>query len=245
VQHAVQRPVQPMRRRASSGQSKRVWLFDLDDTLHDASAHVFPALHRAMTGYLQGFLGVSHEQADATRHAYWKRYGATLLGMMDRHGVDPHHFLRETHRLPELEARLRAHPRDTNALRHLAGRRIVVTNAPRAYALRVLRGLGLHRHVDALVSIESMRMFGHWRPKPDPRTLKRLVVRLKSRASDCVLVEDTLANLRSAQGLGMKTAWVKRHARPKSRSAEVGVYVPVKPKYVYARMNSMQTLRRW
>ena len=38
----------------------RTWIFDLDNTLHDARAHVFPHIDRSMTAYLQatGFTAV-------------------------------------------------------------------------------------------------------------------------------------------------------------------------------------------
>ena len=43
----------------------------------------------------------------------------------------------------KLEARLRKHAHDVAALRRLPGRKYILTNAPRAYALRVLRTAGL------------------------------------------------------------------------------------------------------
>ena len=33
-----------------------VWLFDLDNTLHNASAHIFPHINRSMTAYLERHL---------------------------------------------------------------------------------------------------------------------------------------------------------------------------------------------
>jgi putative hydrolase of the HAD superfamily len=197
-----------------------------------------------MTGYVSGFVGLSIGEADDLRQRYWKRYGATLLGMVKHHHVDTTHFLRETHRLPGLEDYVKARSVDRAALRHLQGQRIVLTNAPQAYATRVLKTLGLHRLVDGVVSIESMRMMGEWRPKPDARMLQRLVVRLKSRPGHCWLVDDTLGHLKSASRLGMKTAWAQGHARPKSRPHEVGVYHPAKPRGVCAKIRSIQQLRR-
>ena len=32
--------------------SKKIWIFDLDDTLHNASAHIFPVMNRAMTQFI-------------------------------------------------------------------------------------------------------------------------------------------------------------------------------------------------
>ncbi len=228
----------------ASASSRRVWLFDLDNTLHDAGAWVFGQLNLAMTNYVARELGISRDQADAMRRRYWLRYGATLIGLVRHHGVDGHHFLHHTHQLPGLEGRLSAHSRDVAAVRALRGRRIVLTNAPRVYALRVLAGLGIAQLFDDVISIEDMRMFGHWRPKPDARMFKRLLARLKVPASRCVLVEDTLMHQRAAHALGIKTAWAKRYARPNSQAREVGIHHPCKPQYVYARISSLQQLRR-
>ena len=38
-----------------------VWIFDLDNTLHDASVHVFPHLNQTMTAYLQRYLGLDRD----------------------------------------------------------------------------------------------------------------------------------------------------------------------------------------
>lgn len=80
----------------------RIWIFDLDDTLHNASAHIFPVMNRAMTQYIMDELSLSEPDAHALRQHYWRIYGATLKGLMRHHGTNPHHFLLETHRLTTL-----------------------------------------------------------------------------------------------------------------------------------------------
>ena len=57
-----------------------VWVFDLDDTLHHATPHIFPHINRAMTAYLQRHLGLDERAAGELRRHYWTRYGATLIG---------------------------------------------------------------------------------------------------------------------------------------------------------------------
>ena len=79
-----------------------VWLFDLDNTLHNASPHIFPHINRAMREYIECHLGVDEHEATRIRQDYWERYGATLLGLMRHHGTDPRHFLHETHQFPDL-----------------------------------------------------------------------------------------------------------------------------------------------
>jgi putative hydrolase of the HAD superfamily len=224
--------------------AERVWLFDLDNTLHDASAAVFGRLNVAMTAYIERELGVDHDEANRLRHAYWRRYGATMLGLIRHHGIRPAHFLHHTHLLPGLETDLRSHPHDVAALRRLRGRKLVLTNAPQAYAERVLRALGLLRCFDGIVAIEQMRMFGHWRPKPDPRMLRALAARLQVPPSRCVLVEDTLVHQKAAHAVGMRTVWMQRWTKRSSRASEVGVYLHRKPTYVYARIVSLQQLHR-
>ena len=109
-----------------------VWLFDLDNTLHDASNAAFRDLNERMSGYIVEHLGMDRAQADALRSHYWRRYGATLLGLMRHHGVDAAHFLHHTHLLPGLEDRVRGHAHDFAALARLRGRRYILTNAPAA-----------------------------------------------------------------------------------------------------------------
>ena len=108
-----------------------VWLFDLDNTLHNASHAIFPAMVEKMNAYMARVLGdgetpASAEEISATRALYWQRYGATLLGLVRHHGVDAAHFLRETHDLPEIESMIRYERGLGQLLRRLPGRKILV-----------------------------------------------------------------------------------------------------------------------
>jgi len=222
----------------------RVWLFDLDNTLHDASASAFRHLDTAMNAYIERELAVSAAEADRLRGHYWHRYGATLLGLIRHHGVKPAHFLHDTHRLPTLERDVAGHPADLAALRHLRGRKVILTNAPRAYAERVLKVLGLQREFEMIIGIEQMTMFGQWRPKPDARMFRAIAARLGVAPRHCVLVEDTLVHQKAARAVGMRTVWMQRWAKRAPHGPEVGVYLHRKPAYVYARIVSLQQLRR-
>jgi len=212
--------------------ASRVWLFDLDDTLHDASSASFPGLHLSFGDYIQQHLNLTQAQSDALRRHYWQRYGATLLGLVKHHAVDAAHFLHHTHLLPGLEAAVRGHAHDFAALKRLRGRKFILTNAPRAYAERVIGVLGIGRCFDGLISIEDMHMFGELRPKPDARMLRTLLARLRVPPARCVLVEDTLQHQKSARRVGMTTVgmqrWTRAAARPGVRSSMHPAYVDVK-----------------
>ena len=187
----------------SAGKS-RVWIFDLDNTLHDARPHIFPHINRSMTDYVAGLLDLGEEDANALRDAYWKRYGATLIGLIRHHRVDPGHFLRETHRFADLDRMLVGRRELRSVLRRLPGRKIVFSNAPAHYVGAVLQALGVRDLFDDVFSIESTR----FRPKPQAHGFVRLMHAHRLVASRCIMVEDSLENLRTAKRLGMKTVWV-------------------------------------
>jgi putative hydrolase of the HAD superfamily len=226
----------------------RVWLFDLDNTLHNASLSSFPGIDARMTAYIERELQLPRDQANALRAHYLRRYGATLLGLVRHHGVRAAHFLHNTHVLPELESLAHGHPHDFAALDRLPGRKYILTNAPRAYAERVLAAIGAAHHFDGLLSIEDMAMFGDLRPKPDARMLRAIAARLRVPPSRCVLVEDTLQHQKSAFSIGMATVWMQRWVRGAQKRnvhpTKVGVYLHRKPAYVCARIFSLRELRR-
>ena len=223
---------------------RTVWLFDLDNTLHDAGAYVFGALHQAMGDYTAAALQIGVDQAQALNHDYWQRYGATLLGLMRHHGVKSAHFLHDTHRLPGLEQRLAGHRHDFAALRRLPGRKIILTNAPRAYALRVLAALGISDAFEAVIAIDDMHMFGQLRPKPDARMLRAVAVGLRVPAVRCVLVEDTLVHQRSARKVGMGTVWMQRFLRRGHALGPTDARWTMQPAYVDRRVRALRKLMR-
>lgn len=189
--------------------TRLTWVFDLDNTLHNASPHIFPHIHRSMTAYLQQHLRLSAEDAGTLRAHYWRSYGATLLGMMRHHGTDPEHFLRETHAFPDL-SNLVVYERGLAAmLRRLPGRKLVLSNAPRRYVRAVLQTMGIEGQFDGVHCIESTG----YQPKPSLAAFHSLLRTHGLIASRCVMVEDSRENLRPAKRLGMKTVWVTREPR--------------------------------
>jgi|SRR5690554_4424112 len=186
-----------------------VWLFDLDNTLHNASAHIFPHINRSMTAYLAEHLGVPEDEANALRLAYWRRYGATLTGLIRHHGTDPHHFLRETHRFDRLHEMMVFDRALSAMLARLPGRKIVFSNGPAEYVETIVRTMGVRRHFDDVFAVEHMR----FEPKPSPHAFRHLLREHRLRPERCILVEDSPDNLRTAKRLGMKTVLVSRGLR--------------------------------
>ena len=196
--------------------AERTWLFDLDNTLHNASPHIFPHINRSMREYIERHLGVDAQEATRLRQTYWDRYGATLTGLVRHHGVDPRHFLHETHQFEDLH-RMVVFERGLKAmLKRLPGRKIIFSNAPRHYTEAILRLAGIRQEFDAVYSIEQLR----YRPKPAVSGFLRILRRERLEAKRCVMVEDSLANLVTARRLGIRTVWVSAGLR---RSTHVDV----------------------
>ncbi|HEX2532075.1 MAG TPA: pyrimidine 5'-nucleotidase [Burkholderiaceae bacterium] len=241
--------------------SSPLWLFDLDNTLHDASYAIFPAINTNMNAFMAQVLGDGDTPADAdtvnaVRLEYWRRYGATLLGMVKHHQVRPEDFLHEAHRFDDLASMIRAERGLLRLLKRLPGRKILLTNAPRRYAHEVMRHLGLHRHFAKHVPIESMRVHGQLRPKPSKQLMRKLLARDRVAPRDCILVEDTVGNLKAAKAVGLRTVWVTQYLPapgdrqraasrlPAPRHTKRPVYVDIKVKSVAQLPGRLRRLLR-
>jgi putative hydrolase of the HAD superfamily len=190
----------------------RVWFFDLDNTLHDASHRIFGEMNRSMSEWLVANLAVDQVEADRMRTDYWHRYGTTLLGLIRHHAIDAHAFLRETHRFvdePALGELIRAERGLSELFRRLPGRKVLITNAPAVYTTTVLREIGLSRVVRKRYHIEQMRLLGRFRPKPSPSMFRMLLAKEKVLPAHAVLVEDSVLNLRGASSIGMRGVYVR------------------------------------
>jgi putative hydrolase of the HAD superfamily len=230
-----------------SGESRDLkpllWLFDLDNTLHNASHAIMPAIELNMNIYMTRMLGdavtvadphgVAHS-VDVLRDLYLRRYGATLLGLMKHHAVHPDEFLREAHRFDNLTAMIRFERGLARLLKRLPGRKILLTNAPHRYSRDVMRHLGVGRFFDRHISIESMFVHRRLQPKPSKLMLRKLLAREGVAANRCILVEDSLSNLKSAKALHLRTAWITQYLH-----ASAGVN---RPGYVDVKLGSVLQL---
>lgn len=216
-----------------SKKKNTIWLFDLDNTLHNASKAVFPAIANNMTRYIAEVLKkeqgeVDMEHVNHLRTEYLRRYGATLKGMVIHHGVKEEEFLREAHRFENLEQLLHLERGVARVLKRLPGKKILFTNAPHSYSKDVMRGLRLHKDFAGHISIEQMQVHGKSHPKPSRAYLRKLLAQHGWHSRQCILVEDSVANLQAAKALGMRTVMITGHGQhiaQKSRTASADITV--------------------
>jgi len=227
------RTTQPLQRDLSA--SQRVWLFDLDNTLHDCSVGIFNAIDQNMTEAVMEALQVDMGEAHRLRVKYWQRYGATVIGLVRHHGVDADAFLERSHRFDPAPL---VHSESGLARKLLAlkGRKILLTNAPLKYARTVLKVLGILQQFEGLWSVDHMALQGRIRPKPSRALMRQILARIGQPAHNVVLVEDTLKNLKAARELGMKTVHIFHPGTPFS-----GLHAG-RSAYVDLRVNSIGQL---
>ena len=233
-----------------------IWLFDLDNTLHNASLAIFPEISANMNAFLSvymkenGDLRLSAEAANQLRIEYWKRFGATLLGIskvLDQRARD---FLEAAHRFHDLKSLLSAERGLPVLFRRLPGRKVLLTNSAYRYSADILKLLGVHQFFEKHIAIESMRVFGKFEPKPSGKFFRKLLAMLKVRPEDCVLVEDNIHILKKAKAMGMKTVLVTRYLDRDRFSQHSYPYPPGKrqagrPAFIDLKMTSVRRLTHY
>jgi len=179
------------------------WVFDLDNTLYASSTNLFSLIDRRINAFVADFLNLELDQARRIQKRYFREYGTTLRGMMERHAMEPRRFLDYVHDI-ELSAVAPA-PELAAALARLDGRKFIFTNATDAHAERVMARLGVGGHFDSVFDIET----AGYVPKPDPRPYRALADRFKLDPQTTVMVEDIARNLAPAADMGMTTVWLR------------------------------------
>lgn len=212
-----------------------VWLFDLDNTLHDASHAIFTTIDQRMAHAVAVSAGVDMQAANVLRTRYWKRYGATVIGMVRHHGVKAHDFLALSHDF-DIAPLVQAETGLAARIRQLPGYKVLLTNAPDQYAREVLKTLRILHCFDGLWAIDHMTLQGRMRPKPSQALMRQVRAHLKVPARQIILVEDTLHNLKSARQAGMRTAYIYHHGTPFSTQRQG------RDLYVDIRVNTLSAL---
>lgn len=179
------------------------WLFDLDNTLYPPENGLFGAVDARINEFLATHLGVSGPAADELRRRYHDRHGITLVGLMEEHGTEPHHYLDFVHHVPVRDY-LGPDPGLRQLIAGLPGRRSIFTNGSRRHALAVIAALGLEGLFEEIFDIVALG----FQPKPAPATYRTVLERLGVEPGRAILLDDLARNLAPAREIGMRTVLV-------------------------------------
>lgn len=181
-----------------------VALFDLDNTLYHPQHDLFSLIDVRINRFMLDIAAIPHTEVDGLRRRYWQQYGATLQGLIRHHDIDPEHYLEYVHDV-DVTTRIKPDPVLRSSLANLQLPCYIFTNGSHQHADRVTRALGID---DQFAGIFDIRIAAY-QPKPNPEPYHGVLQQLDRPATDCVMIEDSAANLQQAKRLGMKTILVQ------------------------------------
>lgn len=182
----------------------RTLFFDLDDTLYDSSSGLWNAIRERMGLYMIERLKLPAEQVPDIRRKFFKTYGTTLRGLQIHYEVDADEYLAYVHDLP-LREYIQPAPRLHEILCSLPQPRWIFTNSDGNHARRVLMTMELEDCFNGIVDIRAM----DWACKPEEAAYRRaMALAGETDPSECVLFDDSPANLNGARLMGFTTALV-------------------------------------
>lgn len=175
------------------------WIFDLDNTLYPHHLNLWQQVDGKIRDYIARYLDITHEQAFRLQKDYYQRYGTTLRGLMEEHGIAPDDFLEYVHDIDH--SPVEADPRLGTAIENLPGRKFILTNGSRAHAEKVAERLGITRHFEQIFDIVSSELL----PKPNRETYDRFLRATGVEPKKAAMFEDLARNLVVPRALGMTT----------------------------------------
>ncbi|MFZ1922995.1 MAG: pyrimidine 5'-nucleotidase [Xanthobacteraceae bacterium] len=178
------------------------WVFDLDNTLYPHHLNLWQQVDVRIRDYIVAFLKISHEEAFRLQKDYYRRYGTTMRGLMEEHGLQPDEFLEIVHQIDH--SPLQPNPALGAAIAELPGRKFILTNGTLHHANAVMRRLGISEHFDDVFDIRA----AEFEPKPRPVVYQRFLARSRVNPGNAAIFEDLARNLEVPHALGMITVLV-------------------------------------
>ena len=180
--------------------------FDLDDTLYPNTNGLWQAIRGRMSQYMHERLGLPWEQIPELRHHYFTTYGTTLRGLQKFYQVDADEYLAYVHDLP-LADYLQPAPELRSLLLSLPLPRWIFTNADDRHAQRVLAQLDLLDCFAGIIDVRAIR----FACKPEMDAYQRaLHIAGGPQPQECVMLDDSSANLAPARQMGFTTVLVRQ-----------------------------------
>lgn len=178
------------------------WVFDLDNTLYPHHSNLFSQIDWAMTDYVASLLQMPKEEARKIQKSYYKEYGTTLAGLIEKHNVDPDDFLEKVHDIDY--SWLAPDPALGDAIKALPGRKFIFTNGDTGHAKRTATQLGILDHFDEIFDIVAADLV----PKPASATYDKFRSLHRVDCENAIMFEDLARNLTVPKSLGMTTVLI-------------------------------------
>jgi len=178
------------------------WVFDLDNTLYPHHLNLWEQVDVRIRDYIANFLKISHDEAFRLQKDLYRRYGTSLRGLMEEHGLDPDEFLQIVHEIDY--SPLTPNPALGEAIARLPGRKLILTNGTRAHAETVMHRLEIGDRFEDIFDIAAAEL----EPKPRPAVYDRFFARHNVDPAKAAIFEDLARNLEVPHARGMTTVLV-------------------------------------
>jgi putative hydrolase of the HAD superfamily len=195
-------PPDIMQRAINGFEAIETWVFDLDNTLYPHHLNLWQQVDERIRDYIADFLKVNHDEAFRLQKDYYRRYGTSMRGLMEEHGLDPDEFLEVVHQIDH--SPLTPDPALGAAIAALPGRKLILTNGTRRHAEAVMARLEIAQHFEDVFDIAAADL----EPKPRPQVYDRFLARHQVDPTKAAMFEDLARNLEVPHALGMITVLV-------------------------------------
>ena len=179
-------------------------LFDLDDTLYPSTSGVWDAIGDRMDSYIIKTLGVAANEVKQIRNGLFHEYGTTLRGLKTLYHIDECEFLDYVHDIP-LTQFLRKDEALIETISAYDSRKVIFTNANQGHAERALKVLGLADFFPEIVDV--LQISPYCKPLPQAYQKALEIIQIED-PEDCVFIDDSPRNLKTAREMGFYTIQV-------------------------------------
>ena len=201
-------------------------IFDLDNTLYSPTSAMDAGISRRMMAAVVDFLGMDLDAASELRHKNVPYYSTTLEWLRSRGLTDVEGYFAKVH--PDNEADELAYDKDLRSfLQSIEQKKIVLTNAPREHADRVLEKLKIADLFSAVVDIRACGLLG----KPYANSYKIALKKCGGTIDDTIFLDDQYKYTDGFEALGGTALLVgnKNGAHLNPESAAYNKDVPPHP----------------
>lgn len=178
-------------------------ILDLDNTLYPKKVGLIEHIDQRIDDFLMRRLAMERTAVNKLRSEYYRRYGTTLRGIRENHGIDPLEYFDHAYHV-DLRKFLSPDPRLRSVLQSIPAVKVVFSNSPLDYVERVLEALGIRDLMDRVFDLT----FTEYRGKPDPEAYRMVLDALGAQGNACMMVEDYAVNLAPAKALLMTTVLI-------------------------------------
>lgn len=178
------------------------WIFDLDNTLYPASCRLFDQIDVRMGEFISDLFQVDRTEARRIQKDFFYKYGTTLRGLMNEHGIKPDDFLDYVHDIDH--SPVPANRALADNLEALPGRKLVFTNGTVSHATNVMHRIGITHLFDGIFDI----VHSDFIPKPERGPYEKFIAEHGVDPGRAAMFEDIARNLAVPHDLGMTTVLV-------------------------------------